>query len=878
LRLFLFQEVIGLIASIIFATNLMAWEIAHPVYKPDTDINQDAVHAYMNKSEKELRSLITTEGGKGTNVTMKQVAYNMSRMYQKTRDATYADKAVILLERFAEVVPEWPMLSRSGIPIPLDKVDWGAWDNGGLWGNWHHTDLDNSLELILAYDYIVASGAMDRRGPNTRRIIEENLLKYIVEFNLKCSYLLRVYDLHDNGQAPFEYSNMGGKKINGIIPFGRILDPKYIHLVVNFLRHYPSVAYFRDGLWSESSLSYHKQITNWLVWKLIPQLNGYSDPAGFVDPVDGTRFDNLEIEKGMKARFNRIRGAMQNLTLPNGKLLALHDTHSNQTSPFSRDFSDSYCYFGMRHAVLGRFSGDNQVQVHLHFGGTDGHEHYDCLSLVVWALGGELISEGEYCKYGTRNWNLATAGHNGVVIDQVNQRGRFNARLKQTKDDYVDKLSYNPNVYGHGDTRNFGNLRIWDPTHPKMQIVEADGKNAYGRNKVSHYRRTIAMIEIEDNSFYLIDVFRVKGGNIHDWMLHGNLGEDYAFWSDLNWKSASGSRFGYLDIKNQARTNSNWFSEFQYESGARIRTIMLGHPDTEVSIGRAPAMRRYGDATFMDVRRSGGDNIFVAVHEPYKTAPKVENVTMLECSGKSDSVVTLKVELKGGRIDHFSATLDVPPYPERTIKLTDFTFQGRIVHIAEKSGDLLWVYLLEGASIRKKNSKIDISAKSGDFSYRGQITDVKRIEKGDSWNGFITNVDLPKDGRLSNKTLLLTLGDGRTEGYTISHIEEQGKKKKSLIHVNEEQGKKKKSLIHVNEEQGKKKKSLIHVNEEPGLELRDNGDLAKLVYFPWHGVRGKISFLISGSVYRNASGDTQTTAKWGVTAKPFPPADFIIKN
>lgn len=30
---------------------------------------------------------------------------------------------------------------------PVDQVDWGAWDNGGLWGSWLHTDLSRAREL-----------------------------------------------------------------------------------------------------------------------------------------------------------------------------------------------------------------------------------------------------------------------------------------------------------------------------------------------------------------------------------------------------------------------------------------------------------------------------------------------------------------------------------------------------------------------------------------------------------------------------------------------------------------------------------------------------------------------------------------------------------
>jgi len=797
------------------------WTIQHPVYTPSTKIDESTVSKYMTMPESDLRALITIYGGKGTNKTMKQIAYDMACLYQKTKDDAYADKAVILLERFAEVVPQWPLLKRDGVtPVPLIKVNWKDLNNSGLWGKWYHEDLEACVEIPKAYDLIANSGALERRntksGQNVRQFIENNLLRYLVELNLK----------FENGV--FLYSNMGGNRINGIIPFGLALDPRYIHMVVNWIRLYPSIGYFRDGVWHESTPAYHDQITGRIARDLPKELKGYSDPSGYIDPVDGTRFDNLDIEKGMESQFDRIRQAIDHLALPNDYFLAVHDSNSDKRAWYvKRNYSEPYCYFGMRHAVLGRFSGKDQVQAHLHFSGTDGHEHEDCLNIVLWALGEELFSEGEYRdNYGSpRDWNSSTAGHNTVVVDEENQRGQYGSSFQPTKDDMVTGITYDPSSGRY--SRNFGNLRLWDATHPNLQIVEAEGENAYDKSKVPLYRRTIVMVEIEGNAFYLIDIFRVKGGNIHDWILHGCLNEDYQFWKDLNMQDTSGLRYKYLNLQQHSITNSNWSSEFIMKNGNRIRTTMLGYPNTEISIGTAPAMRRKGNATFLDVRRVGGDSLFVCVHEPYNGAPKIQSVTPLLYTGKADSAVAIKITLNGGRTDYFASTLDNPPYPEHSIEGTDIKFSGRFMHIAEQNGSFSWMYLLEGNSISK--NKISLSAKNGDLSYRGKIIDVKRVEKGDSWNGFVTTTDLPMDGSIDNKTLLLTLGDGRTEGYTISHITKQ------------------------------EGKTQINVKEEPGLELRENGSLTKLVYYPWHGIRGGIDFLISGSIYRNDKGEVETT-------------------
>ncbi|MHB9030320.1 MAG: heparinase II/III domain-containing protein [Candidatus Latescibacterota bacterium] len=815
------------------SAEVWSTRIPHPVFPPDTAVTEDAVAKYLAMSENDLKTLVTTEGGKGINVTMKKAAYDFACLYQKTKKDVYADRAALLLERFAEVVPGWPMISRSnGSAIPWENVNLGDWSNSGLWGIWHHQDLERGRELPLAYDCIASSGALERRnaktGRDTRYIIETDLLRFMVEQNLKMSYLRSELGPMPDGRAPFEFSNMAGPRFNGLIIYGKVFEPEYIHLVADWMRAFPTVMYFRDGVWHEGSPSYHLQITNRLLTPLPRQLKGYSDPPDYVNPKTGQRIDNLDLEKELARPYARMRSAIDNLALPDGFYLTIHDTHSNQrVYGVNQDSVVSQCLFGAHNAIMARNKGADAARAFLHFGGTDGHEHFDCLNLALWALGGELLSEGEYSRFGNREWNTCTAGHNLVVVDGKSQRSRSDNSIAPGPDDAVDGLSYNPCIGGHGSARNWGNLRLWDAAHPHLQVAEAEGENA--QDDLSRYRRTVVMAGTGKTDFYLLDIFRVKGGNIHDWMLHGRLNEDYGHRMSQTAADVSEKRFTFLNLTGKAVTDSLWWNEFICGSGARIRTTMLPAPGTEVSFGRAPAMRRQGEATFLDVRRTGGDNVFVAVHEPYRNAPRIRRITPLTPAGDADSFVALKIELVDGRTDYVAHTLDTPPYSERLIPGTDIRFKGRFVHVALRKGTPEWMYLLEGASLQA--GKTSLAAKSGDFSHRGRITDIQRVEKGDARDGFVTSTSLPIGGSLAGKTVLLTLSDGRTEGYTIAGIERRGKE------------------------------SFIRVNEEPGMELRDGGKLAKLVYYPWHGVRGPVDFLISGSVYRGKDGKAEATGK-----------------
>lgn len=820
-----------LLAALLPVTALAeSWgtKIVHPVYPPDTTVTAAAVAPYLAMSVDSLRACITTEGATDTNTAMKTAAANLAALYQRTGNPACADRAVIVLERFAEVIPSWPLMSREGKTTPLDRVDYSDWSLNGLWRRWYHYDLERAREFPLAYDWVSSSGAFERRsaetGRDTRAFVEDNLLRYSVELNLRKSYFLMDMPARPDGRGPFPFGNMSGVTLNGLIVFGRVFEPEYVHYAVDKARVFLTAKYFRDGVWEEGSQSYHVQITNDLFLRVIPALKGYSDPPGYVNPETGLRLDNVDIEREFPRQISRIRTALNNFTLPNGHYFNIHDAHSRDISPANPDSVTSYCWFGSGTAVMARGTGMDAARTFLHFGGTYGHEHADCLNLGLWALGGELMSEGEYV--GNRPWSSSSAGHNLVVVDGASQRRRGENTVAPGPDDMVDGVPYQLSLHGHGDSRNFGSLLLWDTAAPGIQVVEAGGENTYAG--VSRYRRTVMMVDTGAGGFYLLDLFRVKGGETHDWMLHGFLGQDYTETTSLAAADTAGTRFTFVKLAAHATTGETWWNEFSYASGTRLRTTFLPAPGTGVSTGLAPAMRRAGDAPFLDVRRTGGDNCFAAVHDPYRGTPKVIRASLLTPAGGADGFVAVKIELADGRVDYIAHTLDAAPYPERRIPGTKIRFRGRLVHVVTRDGATESAYLLEGASLVAK--KVSLAAKSGDFSWRGRVTGITRIENGGAEDAFITPAALPTDGSLAGKTLLLTLADGRTEGYTIARVERRGTG------------------------------SAILVNEEPGMELRDGGALAKLVYFPWHGVRGPVDFLVSGSAFRAPDGKTLATA------------------
>ena len=54
---------------------------------------------------------------------------------------------------------------------------------------------------------------------------------------------------------------------------------------------------------------------------------------------------------------------------------------------------------------------------------------------------------------------------------------------------------------------------------PGLRLVEADAPAAYASQGIEQYQRTVALIG-EGHDRYLVDFFRVRGGDQHDYMFH----------------------------------------------------------------------------------------------------------------------------------------------------------------------------------------------------------------------------------------------------------------------------------------------------------------------------------------------------------------------
>jgi len=129
-----------------------------------------------------------------------------------------------------------------------------------------------------------------------------------------------------------------------------------------------------------------------------------------------------------------------------------------------------------------------------------GHRHRDILSISYYAFGEELASDRGYFSGSVQktpdgrsgqHWVYSTKSHNLVVVDDGDQ--------------HVNPSGANLELFG---------------VSPGVEVLQASGFNVYPQ--CEEYRRTVALIEAPEGQSYLVDFFRVKGGQTHHYSFNCN--------------------------------------------------------------------------------------------------------------------------------------------------------------------------------------------------------------------------------------------------------------------------------------------------------------------------------------------------------------------
>ncbi len=812
-----------------------------PVWVPssiDTQSLLSQVSPYNSMTDTQLRSLLTTEGKTNSkNIDMVDIVYAYALLYQATDDIEYARKATVLLDRYAEVFPSWP-------------TDYGGSRGYWMWwDNWFHRDLGwVAKHLAQAFDMTRYSSVYDSFASGTETDIY-NLLKEIVKVDM--GYTLYMF-------------NSSGSRPMGYIIFGRVLeDPELVHLGYWYYNKMLHQSFGPDGYWYEGCYGYG----NIAYWELSNDeykyyLDGYSDPDGythvpFEEGLDPIRLDNVDYDAEFGTLFSRIDDILWSTALPDGNWPIMNETEAfpdgyNGTNP--RDIKvilpESRLFHGVGHSAMAYGSGSTQTQARLDFSHAAAHVHDDALHLIYYAKGEEVLGGTGYV-YQDRTWNADVRNQNLVIVNNSDQKTGY--WTDYTNSPYIPdegRQSGLPTTRPFPTSTNMhNNILLFEPGYKgnkAIQITEVDALDAYDHIGVDRYQRMLAMVNISGNDTYLVDFFRLKGGTQYDWALHGGhvstiapVHPGYSASTSLSMSSTSGS-FGSISFQSSATTDKNWYGEFNY-NGVINRFSMIGNSSTTVYKGRAPQSGKTssGDQDYIVARRSASsssDENFMVIHETYTGSPRVQSIEELTFDGDPGTAIGMKITIDNNTVDYIIHTLDEgPSYPEHVVSQeNNLSMTGKFAHIRVTSGQVTWIQLVQGGSASFGSQSI--ASEDGDYSWRGTVNSVSRIENGSSENSFVVNQSLPSNGELDGKTVIVTWGNGWKWGYKIKSV--SGNR--------------------------------IITDDEPGFDY--SGGSVQMKFFPAGTYSGPVTFIIPGTAILDENGTITSTEGNAQLADTTPPS------
>lgn len=310
------------------------------------------------------------------------------------------------------------------------------------------------------------------------------------------------------------------------------------------------------------------------------------------------------------------------------------------------------------------------------------HGHNDALGIGLYAYGLDLMPDLGYPRYADitdrHRWSLVanTISHNTVMIDNRQQARHL-----------------------VGQPLHFDNGNL-------VKLFSIEDKAAY-QGIANAYRRTTALIQIDEEASYAVDIFRVAGGKEHRYSFHGAetdgvvtsglklvkqadqygcyagtyAGVDlpYPFNADID--DPTGARY-FFNVEKQTGQVSDFTADYRildtwnvYGKGAHaptkvhLKLTMLGEFDQVALLDARPPENKVGNPEtlrYVFAERKGEDleSCFTAVIEPYCRQSKIQSIEALRVTWRGEAVSDMearavKVTLEGGRKDYIFNAVDV---------------------------------------------------------------------------------------------------------------------------------------------------------------------------------------------------------------------------
>ncbi|UCE07959.1 MAG: heparinase II/III family protein, partial [bacterium] len=311
--------------------------------------------------------------------------------------------------------------------------------------------------------------------------------------------------------------------------------------------------------------------------------------------------------------------------------------------------------------ILRSHSKKPETMLTIKYGGIyGGHDHADKLDITLFAESREMLSDLGYVYSSHQNiftWMQRSIAHNTVTVDGINQR------------------------YMHGACELF---------HSKPGFQVAETRNPWIYHTITDvFNRQIIHVERE-NRDYVIDIFRVSGGTMHDWSVHAETSDLQLEGVHLNKMTGiNGRDYAYEHLKNVRTAKfSNGFKalwNWWEEPLASLKLHLISPDEAQIFLANAPAQRKIGQEgrilPYIIIRTEEKNNTtFIAVWEPFSVTPALESVqlNMLKETSKKSWPIVIQIKWKDGVEDFI--TSDLTDQPDEKIKIygQEINLNGRI--------------------------------------------------------------------------------------------------------------------------------------------------------------------------------------------------------
>jgi len=314
------------------------------------------------------------------------------------------------------------------------------------------------------------------------------------------------------------------------------------------------------------------------------------------------------------------------------------------------------------------------------------------------------------------------------------------------------------NQIGHG---RLGRLHLFDDSG-WVKVIEASS-NAYPQCK--EYRRTGVMVACGKDAAYVVDFFRVEGGNCHDYVIHGP-NESLSVEPPARAESAK-----LYDLQGLQRLATGATLSWRMEDALVFDVRLVPSTDEAVHVGTGWGQRTHreepGATLPYLVRRrtaAGGASVFMSVFEAHRLGEAlVRDAQPVDC-GEDAGISGVCIQTTKG----IDLVISNPAGKEARARVhgRDVSTDARLAVVSLAGRRVSGIYLLGGTHVSVDGTVIRADRQCSS----GEVVDF--VNSGPDSHLVVKSEDLP-NGDYCGRWLLVNDGE-RTTGYPVEGGERQG--------------------------------------------------------------------------------------------------------